>query len=169
APPGAGGAPGPADRAPAPAIPADLPALLERAGVPAGAVPALAADAARLWGPGAAAVLEDDPWQLLALPGTTPDRADECARALLDTGAGPDDPRRTRALCAHLLERGARFGHTAADPAALARALGGYGVPRPEEALAEAVEAGAALLFEDPDPDAAPAPAPADAGGGEGT
>ncbi|GAB3112937.1 helix-hairpin-helix domain-containing protein [Streptomyces calidiresistens] len=169
APPGAGGAPGPADRAPAPAIPADLPALLERAGVPAGAVTVLDADAARLRGPGAAAVLEDDPWQLLALPGTTPDRADECARALLDTGAGPDDPRRTRALCAHLLERGARFGHTAADPAALARALGGYGVPRPEEALAEAVEAGAALLFEDPDPDAAPAPAPADAGGGEGT
>ncbi|WP_308294284.1 helix-hairpin-helix domain-containing protein [Streptomyces sp. ST2-7A] len=158
--PGPGGSPGGEDRGPAPAIPPDLPALLERVGVPAEAVPALAGDAARLWGPDAAGVLAADPWQLLALPGTTPDRADECARALLGADAGPDDPRRVEALCVHLLERGALFGHTAAEPAALARALGGFGVPRPEEALAEAIEAGAAVLFEDPDPDAAPADPP---------
>ncbi|MQS07854.1 helix-hairpin-helix domain-containing protein, partial [Streptomyces alkaliphilus] len=159
-PAGPGGAPDGDVRVPTPMVPPGLPALLERAGVPAGAVTALAADATRLWGPGATGVLEADPWQLLALPGATPDRADECARALLGAGATPDDPRRVEALCVHLLERGARFGHTAADPAALARALGGYGVPRPEEALAEAIEAGAAVLFEDPDPDAAPTPVP---------
>ncbi|MQA06511.1 MAG: AAA family ATPase [Streptosporangiales bacterium] len=77
----------------------------------AGAEVRLAAAAVRQLGPGAAAMLGDDPWRLLALPGVRPPQADAFARQSL-TGARPDDPRRARALVCHLLAGTARAGHT---------------------------------------------------------
>ncbi len=100
-------------------------------------------------GEGAESVLRADPWQLLAVPGVLPEQADGFARALLGDEAGPDDPRRAVALVVRLLERAALRGDTVLTPDALGRGLAGHAVPDPEEAVRQAVDAGAVLVFED--------------------
>ena len=122
-----------------------LRAVLQEGGAPASLAPA----AAEVLGDRAGQVLRDDPWQLLAVPGVRPEQADGFARTLLGDEAGPGDERRTPALISRLLEDAARHGHTALEPAALARALAGYAVPDPDQAVRTAIEAGAVLVFED--------------------
>ncbi|NGO67825.1 helix-hairpin-helix domain-containing protein [Streptomyces boncukensis] len=143
--------------APRPPVPApdELLALLREGGAPQ----ELGRRVAETLGEGAAELLRDDPWKLLAVPGVRPEQADGFARALLGGECGPDDPRRTEALVVWLLGRAALAGHTAQDPAELARALAGHSVADPEEAVRGAVETGAVLVFEDA-LDAGPAPAP---------
>lgn len=134
---GTGG--GPVDVSP------EVAALLAEGGAPE----ALGRPVAALLGEGAAEVLRADPWQLLAVPQVRPEQADGFARALLGDEAAPSDPRRAVALVVHLLERAALRGDTVQDPAALARGLAQHAVPEPDEAVREAVDAGAVLVFED--------------------
>ena len=101
------------------------------------------------FGEGAAELLRTDPWQLLAVAGVRPEQADEFARALLGGEAGPGDERRAVALTVWLLERAALAGDTVLGPEALAKALTQHAVPDPEEAVRQAVDAGAVLVFED--------------------
>nr|WP_240796615.1 helix-hairpin-helix domain-containing protein [Streptomyces sp. RFCAC02] len=148
------------ERAAAPVpVPEGLPALLTAGGAPA----ALAGPLAAALGEGADEALRADPWQLLAVPGVRPEQADGFARAVLGEAAGPGDERRTRALAVRLLERAARSGHTAVAADTVARDLAGHGVPDPEEAVRDAVESGAVLVFRDTERDAA-----AGGDGGEG-
>ncbi|MDJ1136362.1 helix-hairpin-helix domain-containing protein [Streptomyces iconiensis] len=139
--PGAGtpGAGGPV------AVPAEVRALLTEGGAPE----ALGQRVVEALGDGAAEVLRGDPWQLLTVTGVRPPQADGFARALLGDEAAPDDPRRTEALVVWLLERAALSGHTVLDPAALGKGLSQHSVTDPEEAVRGAVDAGAALVFED--------------------
>ncbi|MEI7029575.1 helix-hairpin-helix domain-containing protein [Streptomyces pratensis] len=176
--------PAPAPRRAAPAAAAPL----SRAGVPAAAAAARsaspeAAQAVRAvlaeggapetlarpvvdaLGEQAAELLRADPWQLLAAPGVRPEQADGFARALLGAGCGPDDGRRTAALVGWLLERAALQGHTALDAEAVRAALAERAVSDPEAAVRDAVEEGAALVFQE---EAEPAgPAGTDDDGGE--
>lgn len=165
--PGTGPAAGPV------AVPEEVRAVLAAGGAPE----ALAAPVVRALGEQADTALRDDPWQLLAVPGVRPEQADGFARAVLDAECGPGDERRTRALTGWLLERAALAGHTVADPGGLTKGLAEHGVPDPEEALREAADAGAMLVFED-ELDAAPpdggqagvraAPRPEEGGAGQG-
>ncbi|MGH3095991.1 MAG: ATP-dependent DNA helicase [Streptosporangiales bacterium] len=115
-----------------------------------GAEPRLAAAAVRALGPGAAAVLRDDPWHLLELGGVQPAQADAFARQLLDaTGpVGPDDPRRGRALVAYLLGREARGGHTYAPASLLRPSIEQLRAPA-DGAVAAALDSGDVLAVED--------------------
>ncbi|MFI8854419.1 helix-hairpin-helix domain-containing protein [Streptomyces sp. NPDC053499] len=141
--PGAGGLTGDGDRPVA--VPDEIRALLAQGGAPE----SLARPVAETLGEGAAGLLRADPWQLLALPGVRPEQADGFARALLEGEAGPGDPRRAVALVGHLLERAALRGDTVLAPEALAKGLAQHAVPDPEQAVREAVDAGAVLVFED--------------------
>lgn len=114
-----------------------------------GAPPALAPKAAEALGEHAAELLRSDPWQLLAVPGVQPEQADAFARALLGSESGPGDERRSQALVVWLLERAALAGHTAQEPAELSKGLSQYAVPEPDEAVRQAIDAGAVLVFED--------------------
>jgi hypothetical protein len=110
----------------------------------------------------ASARLAGDPWLVLELPGVQPAAADNLARGLLGIDSREKliaDPRRSRALVGALLRRAARLGHTAVSAESVARDLGGLGVPDPAGAVADAVEAGAALVFADRLALAAAAPA----------
>ncbi|GAA4932079.1 helix-hairpin-helix domain-containing protein [Streptomonospora halophila] len=143
--PGAAGTPGgePVDRARA---------ALERMGAPA----ALAGPLVAALGPDAGAEVSADPWRLLSVSGVTPKQADFCARRALGEEASPDDPRRGRALAAHLLRRAAREGHTALEEQHLAGALRSAGVRSVEPAVNAALDAGDVMLFEmfdEPDDD----------------
>lgn len=96
--------------------------------------------------------LVDNPWLVLEIPGVQPAAADNLARLLLGIEARDkltEDARRSRALVSALLRRAARLGHTAATADAVARDLGGLGVPDAGGAIADAVEAGVALVFAD--------------------
>ena len=150
-----------AERDPAPVpVPAGLPALLAAGGAPE----ALAGRVAAALGEGAERELGDDPWRLLAVEGVRPEQADGFARALLGADLAPGDERRTRALTGWLLERAALAGHTALPMAVVAERLAGHGVPDPEAAVRDAVEAGAVLVFQDRED----VPAAAGVGEGEG-
>ncbi|MFH0245087.1 helix-hairpin-helix domain-containing protein [Streptomyces sp. HK10] len=127
------------------AVPEGVTALLAEGGAPA----SLGAAVAETFGEGAEEVLRADPWELLAVAGVAPEQADGFARALLGPESGPGDERRCRALAVWLLERAALSGHTVLGPEALAGGLARYGVPDPETAVGEAVDAGAVLAFED--------------------
>jgi hypothetical protein len=126
--------------------------LLTAGGAPAGAVPALAAAAAAVFGEAATAVLREDPWALLALPGVRPEQADGFARALLGPAAGPGDPRRGQALAGWLLEQAALRGHSALEAGELRTGLEKLGLPDPEQALQEAVTDGRLLPFQEVEP-----------------
>ncbi|WP_431985006.1 helix-hairpin-helix domain-containing protein [Streptomyces qinglanensis] len=126
-------------------VPEGVHALLAEGGAPEG----LAQRVAETLGEGADGVLRADPWQLLAVPGVLPEQADGFARALLGDEAGPGDPRRAVALVVRLLERAALRGDTVLTPDALGRGLSGHAVPDPDEAVRQAVDAGAVLVFED--------------------
>ncbi|WP_309062806.1 helix-hairpin-helix domain-containing protein [Streptomyces sp.] len=119
--------------------------VLARGGAPEG----LAVQAAAVLGEGGAEVLRADPWQLLRVAGVRPEQADGFARALLGTGAGPDDERRGRAVTVWLLEQAALAGHTALEMSALVGALGRQGVPDPEGTVQNAVSEGDVLVFQD--------------------
>jgi hypothetical protein len=96
--------------------------------------------------------LVENPWLVLEVPGVQPAAADNLARLLLGIDARDKltaDARRSRALVSALLRRAARLGHTAVTADAVARDLGGLGVPDPAGAIADAVEAGTALVFAD--------------------
>ncbi|MEO3754653.1 helix-hairpin-helix domain-containing protein [Streptomyces sp. B6B3] len=119
-----------------------------------GAAPeSLAVRAAAVLGESAERELRADPWLLLAVPGVPVEQADDFARALLGADCSPADERRTRALTAWLLDRAALAGHTAVTADEVTRGLAGQAVPDPDEAMRDAVEAGAVLAFHDPDPD----------------
>lgn len=126
--------------------PPKLLALLAEGGAP----DTLAGPVLRHLGPQAAALLREDPWHLLAVPGVQPEQADGFARALLGGACGPGDPRRVRALAEWLLHRAALAGHTVLDAATLHGGLARYAVPDPEEAVRDAVEDGAVLVFREP-------------------
>lgn len=103
-------------------------------------------------GPEATGLLVENPWLVLEIPGVQPAAADNLARQLLGIETREKltaDARRSRALVSALLRRAARLGHTAMTADAVARDLGGLGVPDPAGAIADAVEAGAALVFAD--------------------
>ncbi|MFE5735081.1 helix-hairpin-helix domain-containing protein [Streptomyces sp. NPDC056528] len=131
--------------APAPATTAAVREVLARGGAPE----ALAGPVAAALGEGAAAVLLDDPWQLLAVAGVRPEQADGFARALLGPDCGPGDPRRTVALTVWLLERAAHRGHTAQEVGTVRAGLAAHSVPDPEEAVETAVSEGAVHLFQE--------------------
>ena len=119
-----------------------------------GAPPSVAQQLRAQFGEGeeATARLVENPWLVLEIPGVQPAAADNLARLLLGIDAREKlsaDPRRGRALVSALLRRAARLGHTAVTADAVARDLGGLGVPDPAGAIADAVEAGAALVFAD--------------------
>ncbi|MEW1549000.1 helix-hairpin-helix domain-containing protein [Streptomyces tsukubensis] len=95
----------------------------------------------------AAAVLQEDPWRLLAVPGVVPDQADSFAQALLAGDCGPGDPRRTAALIVRELERAALRGDTAVPSSAVLAALAARSVPDAGEALERAVSDGVVLAF----------------------
>ncbi|WP_083948213.1 AAA family ATPase [Thermobifida cellulosilytica] len=114
-----------------------------------GAPEQLAAPLVAVLGPDADARITADPWRLLDLRSVTPRQADYCARTLLGEAARPDDPRRVRALVAHLLRRASRDGHTAVEYGRMARALRGLGVAAADAALQAAAEDDRILLVED--------------------
>ncbi|MGP4110827.1 helix-hairpin-helix domain-containing protein [Streptomyces sp. 4N509B] len=124
--------------------------LLAEGGVPE----ALASAAVATLGEAAEEALRADPWQLLAVAGVGPARADDFARALLGAEGSPGDERRSRALVVWLLERAALAGHTAVAAGTVAAELAAHGVPEPEAAVRAAVERGAVLAFEDTGPEA---------------
>ncbi|GLU48887.1 helix-hairpin-helix domain-containing protein [Nocardiopsis ansamitocini] len=110
--------------------------VLARMGAPAELAPRLVA----VFGPTAAHELTADPWRLLELPAVTVQQADFCARTLLGDAAHPDDPRRGRALVAHLLRRAARSGHTALAEARVAGALRDQQVRSVDAAMSAATD-----------------------------
>ncbi|WP_203185239.1 helix-hairpin-helix domain-containing protein [Streptomyces pratensis] len=135
----------PAPRAASPEAAASVAGVLAEGGAPE----TLARPAATTLGEGAARVLREDPWQLLSVPGVRPEQADGFARALLGTECGPDDERRTAALVGWLLERAALRGHTALDAEEVRKALSGFAVADPGEAVQHAVAEGVVLVFQD--------------------
>ncbi|MFE9421453.1 ATP-binding domain-containing protein [Kitasatospora sp. NPDC006697] len=145
-----------APAAPAPVVP-ELPAdalratvqLLTHGGAPAAAAAELAQAALGVLGEDAPAVLQEDPWALLGLPGVRPEQADGFAQALLGPAAGPGDPRRGRALAVWLLEQAALRGHSAQTAQELHAALEKAGLPDPDEAVQAALEDGRVLPFQE--------------------
>ncbi|MGW5355890.1 helix-hairpin-helix domain-containing protein [Streptomyces sp. NPDC004031] len=115
--------------------------------VEGGAPAELAGGVVRVLGERAAQELRDDPWLLLGLGGVRVEQADGFARGLLGEACGPGDERRARALVSRALEEAALHGHTALAPAELLAALGRYGLPEPQAAVAAAVAEGQLLEF----------------------
>ncbi len=110
------------------------------------ALPAgIAAAARRRYGDSPEAVLADDPWRLLAVPGATPRQADAVARSL---GAAPDG-RRGAGLVGWLLARAARAGDTTAALPHVLSALAALEVSDPRAAVAAAERAGTVVVWED--------------------
>ncbi|CAM5566978.1 hypothetical protein GCM10010329_70920 [Streptomyces spiroverticillatus] len=144
-------APAPAVPSQASAVPVAAETVADVRGVLAagGAPEALAGEVARVLGEQAGQLLRDDPWQLLSVPGTLPEQADGFARALLGAQCGPADGRRAAALVGWLLERAALKGHTAVATEQVCKALAGFSVPDPEEAVAHALAEGVALALQD--------------------
>ncbi|MBW1599422.1 ATP-binding domain-containing protein [Streptomyces sp. JJ38] len=126
------------------AVPDELREVLAAGGAPE----ALAVPVVLALGPQAAEELREDPWRLLAVPGVRPEQADAFAAALGAAEAGPGEPRRARALAGWLLEGAARAGHTVLPFESVAKGLARYGVPAPDEAVREAVDTGAVLVFQ---------------------
>ncbi|MFJ3767941.1 helix-hairpin-helix domain-containing protein [Streptomyces sp. NPDC090082] len=150
--------------APAPSTTAAVREVLAEGGAPE----ALAVPVAAALGEGAAAVLREDPWQLLTVAGVKPEQADGFARALLGPATGPGDPRRTVALTVWLLERAALQGHTALEIQAVRAGLAGHAVPDPEEAVETAVSEAAVLVFQEEEPAQDPEADELDEDAGEG-
>ncbi|WNO75532.1 helix-hairpin-helix domain-containing protein [Streptomyces sp. AM8-1-1] len=117
--------------------------------VEGGAPETLTAQVAESLGEQAAAMLRENPWQLLSVSGVRPEQADGFARALLGDGCGPGDERRTAALVTWQLERAALLGHTALESSAVRSALAERSVPDPDDALQQVIAEGAVLVFQD--------------------
>lgn len=118
--------------------------------VPVGLSARLAGRAVDLLGDQAAQLLVDDPWRLLELPEVRIGDADRFAVATVP-GVRREDPRRGRALVAHVLSRAARDGHTMLPAAMLVSALDAEGVPDPAGAVSAACETGMVVAGTDPD------------------
>jgi exodeoxyribonuclease V alpha subunit len=131
------------DGAPAPDRLEETARLLTACQVPAH----LAGTAVAVLGATADQQLREDPWRLLLLPQIRPDQADWFARRVLGDGAGPQDPRRGRALTGYLLRRAARDGHTAVPAGVIAAALGRLRIDDPAQAVESAVDEGTVLPF----------------------
>lgn len=112
--------------------------------VPVGIGAKVAARAVDTLGDGAAGLLREDPWQLLALAEVTVTHADRLAVAVLP-GVRRDDPRRGRALVRRVLVTAARDGHTAVPAERVRTDLAELGVADPAAAVAAAVDSGAVL------------------------
>ncbi|WP_194925231.1 helix-hairpin-helix domain-containing protein [Catenulispora pinisilvae] len=117
--------------------------LLAAAGAPGDLAPRVAATL----GEQAASRLAGDPWLILSVPGVRPEAADGFARSVLGGTAGPQDPRRARAVLGWLLDRAALDGHTAQPADVLCSALGTLGFGDPAGALHAALEEGDMLAF----------------------
>jgi len=114
-------------------------------------------------GEGAPALLREDPWAVLGVPGVRPEHADAFARGLLGADCGPDDPRRARALTVWLLEQAALRGHTAVDLDTVRTGLESHRVPDAAGALAAVLGEGQVMAFQDEEPQPGAAPRKADA------
>ncbi|MGW2395306.1 helix-hairpin-helix domain-containing protein [Kitasatospora sp. NPDC001664] len=119
--------------------------VLTAGGAPADFAPAAVA----ALGEGAAGLLREDPWAVLALPGVRPDQADGFARGLLGPAAGPGDPRRAQALVPWLLEQAALRGDSAAEIGEVASGLERLGLPDAAAALQEVVVDGRVMAFQE--------------------
>jgi exodeoxyribonuclease V alpha subunit len=125
--------------------------LLHRTGLPV----RVAATAVDELGQGAATLLADDPWRLLACAGggagaLTPRDVDRFALATLDERPDKTDPRRGRAFTAYVLARATRDGHTVLPEETVVAALAGLDVPSPAGAVEAALDDGAVSDFPDP-------------------
>ncbi len=125
----------------------DVVELLTSADLPA----RLAGDAVDTLGAAAAAELRADPWRLLGTGQVRPERADGFAQAVLDSEVTATDTRRGRALAGYVLARAARDGHTAAPSGTVLRALAGFDLGDPGDALEAALDEGSVLAFPTPD------------------
>ncbi len=119
----------------------DVVALLLAADLPA----RLAGGALGALGPGAAAVLGDDPWRLLDGGEADLRQADRLASVL---GKGRSEPSRGPSVLVHLLMIAARAGDTASSLDALLSGALSRGVPDPADALERAVESGRVVVDE---------------------
>lgn len=126
-------------------LPTDLVELFASADVPLRLAPAMVV---RL-GTGAAVELRDNPWLLLRVPGVRPEQADFFARRVLGADAAPHDPRRAKALAAHLLLRAAGDGHTVTPAKTLLSALEAYDPGDAVEAVRAAIGAGEIVAIMD--------------------
>ncbi len=116
----------------------DVVGLLAPAGLPA----RLAEGALNALGPGAAAMLRDDPWRLL--DGDADLRqADRLAGEL---GRSRDEPSRGPSVMVHLLVLAARAGDTASTVQRLLEGARSRGVREPVDALEAAIEAGRVVI-----------------------
>lgn len=97
-------------------------------------------------GAGAADVLRQDPWRLLHVPEATLLEADRLARSV-DSSVRRDDPRRGRALVAHVLARSARDGHTVQPLDVVLAAVRGEGIEDAAAAVAAALSGDQVLAF----------------------
>lgn len=121
-----------------------------------GAPVRLAGPALTALGPDAADLLREDPWNLLALPGISPQQADLFARGAPAAGTpDPDDPRRTLALVTWHLRRAADRGHTAVGAPSVVGALSRLGVRDAWGSLRAAYDHGRIMAFAEP-PDDSP-------------
>ncbi|MEV5973198.1 ATP-dependent RecD-like DNA helicase [Streptomyces sp. NPDC051921] len=134
---------------PAPVVTEETTAAVGQVLARGGAPETLAGQVAAVLGEGAARALEDDPWQLLSVPGVRPEQADGFARALLGAACGPADPRRAVALAAWLLEQAALKGHTALEIGAVREGLAKLSVPEPDKAVGLAISEAAVLVFQE--------------------
>ncbi|WP_141923431.1 helix-hairpin-helix domain-containing protein [Haloactinospora alba] len=105
-----------------------------------GAPETLAEPVTEALGPQAAALLTEDPWQLLTLGSVTVEQADYCAHRLLGPSPSPDDPRRLRAIVRCALSRAAREGHTVLEEHHLSTTVRDLGGASPRQALEEALQ-----------------------------
>ncbi|UGQ10557.1 AAA family ATPase [Yinghuangia sp. ASG 101] len=111
-----------------------------------GAPVRLAEQALVALGPDAADLLRENPWNLLALPGLSPQQADLFAQGTVG-GPDPDDPRRTQALITRHLHRAAGHGHTAVGAPSVVGALEQAGVRDAFGALRAAYDNGRIMAF----------------------
>jgi exodeoxyribonuclease V alpha subunit len=119
----------------------DVVALLAPAQLPA----RLAGGVLAALGPGAGAVLQDDPWRLVDGGEADLRQADRLATVL---GKGRSEPGRGPAVLVHLLLVAARAGDTAGGAEALMAAALSRGVPDPAAALEMAARAGRVVIAE---------------------
>ncbi|MCF2529715.1 AAA family ATPase [Yinghuangia soli] len=126
---------------------AEAVADVEQALAAGGAPTRLAAQALASLGPDAAALLSEDPWNLLALPGISPEQADLFGQTLQGRAADPDTPLRTQAILLWHLARAASEGHTAVDAASAVSVLEHFGVADALGAIRTAYENGRVMAF----------------------
>ena len=124
--------------------------VYETAGIltPAGLPAKLAGRVVDQLGPAAPRLIRDDPWQLLGVWGVDLPDADRVARIAIP-GVSRDDPRRARALVAHVLAGHARNGHTVSPIELVASELAALSTGPPGAAVEAAQAAGLVIADDD--------------------